>query len=77
MGKVRAGKWEYTEEELSAQLEEAERRAEAAGRRQPRATAARYDSKEERVVVDLADGRHLSVPPEKLQGPILLSYQAG
>jgi hypothetical protein len=68
MAKIRAGKWEYTEAELNVQLREAERRAEESDRTQARATAVRYDSKEGRIIMDLADSRRLSIPPEKLQG---------
>jgi hypothetical protein len=50
-----------------AQIRDAERRMEAR-RKQPRATRARYDSKEGRIVVSLRNGLEIGFPVEIAEG---------
>ena len=51
-----------------AQIRAARRRGLVAQRTEPRATAARYDSKLKRVIVDLSNGCIFAFPPDLAQG---------
>jgi hypothetical protein len=68
MTKMKFGDFEYTEEELRRQIEEATARAAEADRKEHRAVRAYYDRDAGRIVVDLATGVTVLFPPELLQG---------
>jgi len=68
MAKVRFGKWEYTEEELEKQFEEAARRGKERMNKEPRAASAYYDRERDRIVVELMNGYTFMFPPELAQG---------
>ncbi len=68
MAKEKFGGFEYTEEELLKQFEEAAERAKEADLREPRAADAYYDDDKNRIVVELVTGVSVSFPPELLQG---------
>jgi hypothetical protein len=68
MAKEKFGKFEYTEEELLKQFEEATQRAKEADLREPRAVDAYYDEENNRVVLNLATGVTVNFPPNLLQG---------
>lgn len=55
---------ELTDEEIDA----ATGRSAAAGNSEPRASAAHYDSKRDRIVVDLTNGCSFAFPPRLAQG---------
>lgn len=68
MTKLKFGDFEYTEEELLKQLEEATERAAEADLREHRAVEAYYDRNARRIVVELTTGVTVLFPPELLQG---------
>lgn len=68
MANVRFGQFDYAEEELRQQFEEATRRAAQADLREPRAAHARYDKNAKCIVVTLTTGVLVSFPPRLLQG---------
>jgi hypothetical protein len=68
MAKHKFGKWTYTDEELDRQYEEATRREEEAAAREPRASAARYDGRSRRLVIELTNGAIFIVPIAQLDG---------
>jgi len=68
MGKVKFGKWEYTEEELEQQYNEATKRGEEALAREIQAQSVHYDRSSNRIVVELKNGATFIVPCELVQG---------
>lgn len=68
MAKVKFGKWEFTEEELEKQFEEATRRGKERMKKEPRASSAYYDCERDRIVVELTNGCAFMFPPELAQG---------
>ncbi|MDX2044222.1 MAG: DUF2442 domain-containing protein [Acidobacteriota bacterium] len=65
---IKAGKWEYTEEELQQMFEEATRRGEEAMKTEIRASSARYDQKANRLVLELKNGATFIAPCDLIQG---------
>lgn len=68
MAKVKFGRWEYTDEELERQFEEATKRGEEAEHSEPRAKSVHYDRTSNRLVIELTNGATFIVPCELLQG---------
>ena len=65
---LKAGKWEYTEEELDRMHEEATRRGEEALKTEPHARHAYYDRETGRIVVELKNGCTFMFPTQLAQG---------
>jgi len=67
MAGLKAGKWTYTEEELDRMFEEADRRGKEAMKTEVRATAARYDRKTNRLIIELKNGATHIIPCDLIQ----------
>lgn len=65
---IKAGKWTLTEEEFERQFAEATKRGEEAMKTEIRASAARYDRKSNRLIIELKNGATHIVPCELIQG---------
>lgn len=65
---IKGGKWEMSDEEFEQQFAEATRRGKADAETGVFASAARYDNAKRRLVVDLANGMTLLIPPHLLKG---------
>ncbi len=59
---------DWVDEELSRSLRRVTQRSERAGAASARAVSARYDTRNARLVVELANGVVLMLPPQLLQG---------
>jgi Protein of unknown function (DUF2442) len=68
MGKIKLGKWEFTEEELAQQLLDAAKRGKEAKLNEPRATRVIYDGDTSRLIIELTSRALLGIPVEKIQG---------
>lgn len=68
MAKDKFGKFEYSDEELLRQFEEATERAKETDLIEPRAADASYDHNNNRIVINLKSGVTFSFPPDLLQG---------
>jgi hypothetical protein len=65
---IKAGKWEYTEDELQRMFEEATRRGEEAMKTEIQASSVRYDQYSGRLVLELKNGATFLVPCDLIQG---------
>ncbi len=65
---IKAGKWEYTEEELQQMFEEATRRGEEAMKTEIQASSVRYDQSSGRLVLELKNCSTFIVPCDLIQG---------
>ncbi|MFN0109438.1 MAG: DUF2442 domain-containing protein [Blastocatellia bacterium] len=65
---IKAGKWEYTEEELQQMFEEATRRGEEAMKTEITASSVRYDQASGRLILELKNGSTFIVPSDLIQG---------
>lgn len=68
MSKLKAGRWEYSEEELNAMIDEATAQGKAVLESEPRAESAHYDRRRKRIVVNLTNDCTFMFPPELVQG---------
>lgn len=66
--KIKFGKWEFSEDEINRQIEEASIAGEASELLEPTATDAYLDPITDRIVVELDSGVVLSIPYYKIQG---------
>lgn len=65
---IKSGRWEMSDEKFERQFAEATERGKAEMDNGVVATAARYDKAKRRLVVDLANGMTVLIPPHLLQG---------
>ena len=65
---IKAGKWEYTEDELQRMYEEATRRGEEAMKTEIQALSVRYDQPSDCLVLELKNGATFLVPCDLIQG---------
>lgn len=65
---LKAGKWTYTEEELTRMFAEADRRGKESLKTELQAQRAYYDAAAHRLVIELKNGATHSVPCQLLQG---------
>ncbi|MEP7341574.1 MAG: DUF2442 domain-containing protein [Acidobacteriota bacterium] len=65
---IKGGKWTITEEEFERQFAEATKRGKEAMKTEVRATAASYDRKTKRLVIELRSGATHIIPCELIQG---------
>lgn len=65
---IKGGKWEISETEFDRQFAEATERGKSEMADGVFATAARYDKVKRRLVVDLANGMTVLIPPHLLHG---------
>jgi Protein of unknown function (DUF2442) len=68
MAKMKAGRWEFSEEELKRQLAEADKRGREAERAELEAQAVRYDRKDGRIALDLTNGTSFCFPLAYVEG---------
>lgn len=57
------GKWEFSEEELLRELEEATKRGEESLKTEPRAESVRFDERENLIIIRLINGCIFGFPP--------------
>ncbi|MBP6824509.1 MAG: DUF2442 domain-containing protein [Acidobacteria bacterium] len=65
---IKAGKWEYTEEELQRMFEEATGRGEESLKTEIQASSVRYDQTNNRLILGLKSGAAFIVPCDLIQG---------
>jgi len=65
---IKAGKWEYTEEELHQMFEEATQRGQELLTTEIQASSARYDQTTNRLILGLKSGAAFIVPCDLIQG---------
>lgn len=68
MAKKKFGPYTYTEAEFNRMYDEATKRGKEALETEPRAVAARYDKKSNRMVIDLVNGATIAIPCDLIQG---------
>ena len=66
MARNRFGKWEYTDEEIRLQTDEATARAKKALLEEPHAKAAYYDKSHHKITVELSNGNAVTLDPVHL-----------
>lgn len=65
---IKAGKWEYTEDELQRMYEEATRRGEEAMKTEIQASSVHYDQSSNRLFLELKNGATFIAPCDLIQG---------
>lgn len=68
MAKIKMGKWEFDEDELDAQHQEAIQRGAEWVKQEPQAQATHYDATNHRLVIDLKNGVQFLIPCSLIQG---------
>ncbi len=68
MANVKIGKWEYDDDELEKQFEEARKRGQKSLKIEPRAKSAYYDRTSKRIIVELLNGCTFMFPANLAQG---------
>jgi hypothetical protein len=68
MANRRFGDYTYTDEELDQMYDEATQRGREALAKAPRAAAAHYDKKTDRLVIELINGTIIAIPRKNIQG---------
>ena len=73
MARNKFGKWEYTDEEIRVQTDEATARARRAILEEPHAKAAYYDKRQHKITVELSNGNAVTLDlahlPELAKAP--------
>src|SRR5436305_1489581 len=68
MANRKFGDYTYTDKELDQMYDQATRRGKEELETKPRAAAARYDKRSERLVIDLINGTTVAIPVKLIQG---------
>jgi hypothetical protein len=66
MARNKFGKWEYTDEEIRLQTQEATARAKRALLEEPHAKVAHYDKSQHKITVELSNGNSVILDPVNL-----------